>query len=150
MCLLVFYIYTVLSGKGFSGSSTDPYCGGTIINEVTILTSVHCFDDQADQFKIKSIQISAGILHFKDAVWLGNEDYFISENGQQQHVKIEKIELHSNSKFDAAIVKLVYPLTFNSYVKPACLPEQYFQPGETAIVSGWGQTNSESEGIGHT
>ena len=135
ICLLVFYIYTVLSGKGFSGSSTDPYCGGTILNENTILTAARCFGNQDDQIKIKGGFISAGILQFEDAVWDEDKDYLESEIGHQ-HVKIEKIESHSNLFFDAAIVKLVRSLKFNSAVKPACLPDPDFE-SETGIISGW-------------
>ena len=104
---------------------------------------------RSNKIKFEDGHISAGIQLFKDAKWLGNRNHFKSENGQQ-HVKIEKIVLHPNSEFNAAIVKLVHPLTFNNYVKPACLPEQYFQPDEIAIISGWGHPRSESEGNSHS
>ena len=118
MSLLVFYIYTVVSDKAFSGSSTDPYCGGTILNEKTILTAAHCFGNQGNQIKFKGGHISAGILLFEDAVWS------IDNKERLQQVKIRNVKKHPryqgifhNHNFDAAIVKLRKPLTFNNRVK---------------------------------
>ena len=150
MCFLVFYIYTVLSGKGFSGSSTDPYCGGTILNRKTILTAAHCFGNRANQIKIKGSHISAGIRIFEDGVWsFGNKK-------RLQQVKIRKVKKHpryqgifyNNHIFDAAIVKLRKPLTFNNHVKRACLPDPDFE-SEVAIISGWGNKKS-TKGNSHT
>ena len=149
ICLLVFYIYTVLSGKGFSGSSTDPYCGGTILNRNTILTAAHCFGNRANQIKIKGSHISAGILLFEDAVWS------IENKKRLQQVKIRNVKKHPryqgifyNHNFDAAIVKLRKPLTFNNRVQRACLPDPDFE-SEVAIISGWGNRKN-TKGNGHT
>ena len=58
-------------------------------------------------------------------------------------VDILKVISHHKKDNDAAIIKLKSPLTFNSRVKPACLPNRSFAPeknGEVAaIVSGWGR-----------
>ena len=46
---------------------------------------------------------------------------------------------------DYILLKLKQPLTFNSDVKPACLPETSFAPdttGQTCFVSGWGTLSS--------
>jgi hypothetical protein len=147
MCLLVFYIFTVVSEKGFSGSSTDPYCGGTILNENTILTAAHCFGNLTNQIKLvnNSAYISAGILRFKDAVRTS-----VGFNKFIQQINIKNIDLHPQHSiinnpgtgivahnFDAAIVRLNESLKFNNHVEPACLPDSDFI-SEVAIISGWG------------
>ena len=89
MSLLVSYIYTVVS-VGFKGSSVeDSYCGGTILNENTILSAEDCFGGQWILGKpIKGGSISAGILHFEDARWMGyNSEY---EDGSQ-HIDIKEV-----------------------------------------------------------
>ena len=48
---------------------------------------------------------------------------------------------------DIAILKLDFPLIFNSDVQPACLPDPYFAPDESkefAFVSGWGKAFESS------
>ena len=135
------------SGKDFSGSSTDPYCGGTILNKRTILTAAHCFGNRGKQIKVKGGHISAGIRLFEDAVWSTDNKKI------QQQVKIRRVKKHpryqrNNRNFDAAIVKLRKPLTFNKRVKRACLPDPDFE-SEVAIVSGWGNRKN-TEGNGHT
>ena len=52
------------------------------------------------------------------------------------------LPLGHNVDSDVAIIKLSSPLTFNSDVRPACLPSQDFYPENegkyNAITSGWG------------
>ena len=99
-------------------------CGGTILDEYTILTAAHC----------KIFSSSHG--------YAGHTSYLSGPKPQAFNVK--KVINHPNyiessSKFDYSIVKLEKPLIFNSYVKPACLPTASFVPGDVAIVSGWGK-----------
>ena len=146
MCFIVFHIYTVVSDEGFSGSSTDPYCGGTILNEKTILSAAHCFGNLTNQITLfnQSAYISAGILHFKNAVRTNVFKKFV------QHIDVKSIDLHPQytvikhpetgviaHNFDAAIVRLDTSLKFNDHVKPACLPGPDFK-SKVAIISGWG------------
>ena len=139
------------SGKDFSGSSTDPYCGGTILNKRTILTAAHCFGNRANKIKVRGSHISVGIRLFEDAVWS------IDNKKRQQQVKIRRVKNHpryqidrNNRNFDAAIVKLRRPLIFNNRVKRACLPDPDFV-SKVAIISGWGnRKNTEGNSDSHT
>ena len=157
MCLLVCCIYTVVSDEGFSGSSTDPYCGGTILNEKTILSAAHCFGILTNQITLfnQNAYISAGILHFKDAVRTSVSKKFV------QHIDVKNIDLHPQystikhpetgviaHNFDAAIVRLNTSLKFNVQVQPACLPGPDFK-SKVAIISGWGNKKN-TEGNDYT
>ena len=87
MSLLVSYIYTVVL-VGFKGSSVeDSYCGGTILNENTILSAEYCFPGNAVK-PIKGGSISAGILHFEDAEWMGHN---VEHEDGSQHIDIKEV-----------------------------------------------------------
>ena len=91
-------------------------CGGTILDEYTILTAAHC--------KITSND-------YGDA---GHTSYLSGPKPQEFNVK--KV---INKNWDYSLVKLKQPLMFSSYVQPACLPTANFVPGDVAIASGWGK-----------
>lgn len=47
---------------------------------------------------------------------------------------------------DIALFKLENAITFNQYIRPACLPEYYKPKTANAIVTGWGATEYKGEG----
>jgi hypothetical protein len=107
-----------------------PVCGGTILDETTILSAAQCFlADYQSSFIVAGITMEGSI------------------DGQRREVK----EVVNHPKYnsmtwdnDVAILKLDLPLTFNENVQPACLPDPSFTPedsGEFAVVSGWGYTS---------
>ena len=111
-------------------------CGGTILDEETILSAAHCMfplSDPADY-------IAAGIKREG------------SLEGQKIDVKDVIIHPQYNesravAKFDndIAILKLKEPLTFNADVQPARLPDSTLNPedkGTFATISGWGTVSS--------
>ena len=118
----------------------DRGCGGTILDETTILSAAHCFypSDLRPANYIEAghtvrasldsqkIYVKETILHPMYNEWIGHE--------------------YDN---DVAILKLWSPLTFNEYVQPACLPQPSFMPENTqelAVTSGWGYT-SQGKGL---
>ena len=104
-------------------------CGGTILDEYTILSAAHC--------KLNSkYSILAGAFSLQSGFPAGP---------QTQLIRVKEVILHHNynkttNDFDYSILKLREPLTFNSNVKPACLPKSSnFNVGHSALASGWGK-----------
>jgi len=124
-------LHVTFNSIGFATS----FCGGTILDEKTILTAAHCF------FHKKS---------GTNAFPLDNGDFIlagITHQGSsgQQGILMNTVIIHpqynaATFNNDIAIVKLITPLTFNNNVKNACLPESSFAPQSKAVVSGWGTT----------
>ena len=102
-------------------------CGGTIIDDETILTAAQCFYGPSD-LGPQSEFIEAGIVI--DQAPLG-QDIFVKE--------IIRHPDFNNQTYDnnISILKLATPLQFNSHVKPACLPDEG-QTAKKGFVSGWG------------
>ena len=99
-------------------------CGGTILDEYTILSAAHC-----------SITSNSYILAGYISTQSGPKPQIIRVKNVIRHPKFNRI----TKRFDYSIVKLREPLTFNSNVKPACLPKSAnFDVGNFALASGWG------------
>lgn len=107
------------------------YCGGTILDKSTVLTAAHCYEFLNT---MDGHYVMAGTTERSDA--------------SGQTVAIDKIVRNDEMPYDSSsldndflILKLKTPLTFNSNVKPACLPESSFapNPGRMCFVSGWGK-----------
>ena len=117
-------------------------CGGTILNEDTILSAAHCFIDEDSGATNKPYDVGdfivAGITNRKNLGAAG-----------AQRIRIKNITVHPffnyntfpKRDFDYSIVKLFKPLSFNTNVKPACLPRaNLVVPGNvTVLASGWGK-----------
>ena len=112
-----------------------PFCGGTILDETTILSSAQCFPSGYPFRYIYNSTINAGIT--------------MEGSLDGQRISVREVVSHPmfNSRTydnDVAIVKLNSSLTFNENVQPACLPDPSFTPedsGEFAVVSGWGSNS---------
>ena len=114
-------------------------CGGTILDEETILSAAHCFYPLSD-LSDPADYIAAGIKR--------------EGSSAGQKVDIKEVIIHPEyddsravAKFDndIAILKLKEPLTFNADVQPARLPDSTLNPEDKetfATVSGWGTISS--------
>jgi len=117
----------------FNSLGESVVCGGTILDEETILSAAHCFNYKG---------ATAFPMDGRDFIEAG-----ITSEGSsgQQKILMKTVKIHSQynsvtADNDISIVKLNTPLTFNNNVKNACLPESSFAPQSNAVVSGWGTT----------
>merc|ERR1711962_681986 len=109
------------------------FCGGSILDETTIMCAAHCFDKGQS---MSGYNVRAGVKDKND------------NNGQtidiSHGVWNEDMPYVGNNN-DFIILKLKNALTFNDDVGPICLPEPDHAPdatGQTCFVSGWGTLGS--------
>ncbi|XP_056641076.1 trypsin-3-like isoform X1 [Diorhabda sublineata] len=106
-------------------------CGGSIINEDTIITAAHCFDEISS-----GLTIVSGITDLSEA---------------EASVRVMSIIIHEDYDSatidsDIAIMKLSENLTYSEKIQPILLPEENVEvpDGTLAITSGWGLTSEEA------
>ncbi|XP_048248347.1 atrial natriuretic peptide-converting enzyme-like isoform X1 [Haliotis rufescens] len=116
------------------GSGQKFFCGGSVINELFILTAAHCIGGGGVPFLQWTIQ--AG--HTRKDTY---SRYRQVRKGQKfftypgyNHYTVEN---------DIAIIKLDEPLTFSDYLRPICLPKQgqLIPVGTRCISAGWGKSS---------
>ena len=118
----------------------DRGCGGTILDETTILSAAHCFYP-SDLRPANYIEAGHTVRASLDS-----QKVYVKETIIHPMYNVEEGNKHDN---DVAILKLKSPLTFNENVQPACLPHPSFMPENTrelAVTSGWGYT-SQGNGL---
>merc|ERR1711962_1186808 len=109
------------------------FCGGSILDETTIMCAAHCFTKGQS---MSGISIRAGV---KDKNDNSGQTIDISHG-----VWNEEMPYVGNNN-DFIILKLSSALTFNDDVGKICLPEPDHAPdaiGQTCFVSGWGTLES--------
>jgi len=114
------------------------FCGGTILDETTVMSAAHCFTSGQS---MSGYYITAGVTNRHDT------------SGQTIEIAngVWNAEMpYQGNNNDFVILKLSSALTFNDNVGPACLPEPDFAPdttGQTCFVSGWGTLESGAQSL---
>ncbi|XP_017772357.1 PREDICTED: chymotrypsin-1 [Nicrophorus vespilloides] len=108
----------------YGGSHT---CGGSILDETTILCAAHCVD---------------GRMPSMMTVVVGS--HYLSEGGVSHQVKSFVVHEQYDSyriQNDVSILKLDTPISFNTKVQAVKLPTSNIGGDADVILSGWGRTN---------
>ncbi|XP_030076163.1 transmembrane protease serine 9 isoform X2 [Microcaecilia unicolor] len=116
------------------------FCGATIIGDRWLVSAAHCFNLTKGEY----ITAYAGTASLSGA---GAGAVKVGIKRLVRHPSYNPVTLD----FDAAVLELQRPLTFNRYIQPVCLPStvQKFPTGWKCMISGWGnikEGNGEGQG----
>uniref|UniRef100_A0A182Q8F5 Peptidase S1 domain-containing protein n=1 Tax=Anopheles farauti TaxID=69004 RepID=A0A182Q8F5_9DIPT len=92
-------------------------CGGTILDQSTVLTAAHCLVTSAGVLALESVLVQVGRTRLLVA------------NNRAQEFDVLRIILHAkytmhSQRHDIALVKLVNQITYTNYIQPICLWNQ--------------------------
>jgi len=134
--------WAIILGRSRFGGGFQVMCGGTLVDEDTIVTAAHCFDSVPGQ-------------QGPNMVRLGDHDITTTGDGATPvDISIARSIQHpgwnSNTlSDDIAIVKLSRPVTYSTNIRRACLPDSYKGQDLPSLlrnapptIIGWGSTFS--------
>ncbi|XP_014283793.1 uncharacterized protein [Halyomorpha halys] len=126
--------------KGIVGKSTH-WCGAVVISRFHVITAAHCLRDYA-----------------KAAYFIRAGDYDNEvDEGTEQDIDIDEMWIHSGFdkgvklNNDIALVKIKGKgFDFNTWVLPACLPQNNPVIPDNCTISGWGSNANPGTGFART
>uniref|UniRef100_A0A182NCR4 Peptidase S1 domain-containing protein n=1 Tax=Anopheles dirus TaxID=7168 RepID=A0A182NCR4_9DIPT len=123
------------------GSTTEYSCGGSILNENTILTAAHCLFYNKKQISANRIIVSIGqTLLFEAGT--------VSQTGVAKEVIAHPEFRFSDMVNDIAVIKLASSIRMTDYVQPICLwnatnHDEMPIVGKKGTIVGFGGSDSD-------
>nr|XP_033811914.1 transmembrane protease serine 9 [Geotrypetes seraphini] len=105
------------------------FCGATIIGDRWLVSAAHCFNLTKEEY----------IIAYAGTASLSGTDAGVVKVGIKRLVRHPSYN-PMTLDFDAAVLELQRPLSFNRYIQPVCLPStlQKLPTGWKCMISGWG------------
>lgn len=120
-------------------SPNTQFCGGTLIDEDSVLTAAHClFKPSGDLYPTRRVGITVGrtVLTSDQGQVRGVSEFFIHPS----------YDFDSSDRFDAAVLKLDAPV---AGIEPISVvseeQDQYETPQRVLTVAGWGAVTSPKQ-----
>ncbi|XP_039266937.2 plasminogen-like [Styela clava] len=117
--------------RSFSGSH---FCGASLLNRNWIITAAHCITEPHNPSSYYAL--------------LGDHNQYTTDVTEKR-VDFSAIFRHqqyssSTLENDITMMKITYPVMFDTYIRPICLPNanSILPENEMVTVSGWGTTKN--------
>lgn len=130
---LPWMVYLQIANRWAPNNITEAMCAGSIISDHFVLTAAHCVD-----------------VFGKRPFWI-QVYYNTTEMLKGPSVQVDKIAVHPEFTWDTlandiALLKLRSSISFDSSVRPVCLPRHPLHlTNRQAVVAGWGRVSEHGD-----
>lgn len=149
---IVLLQFKYMYSTGVGTFSVGTLCGGTLVNQDTVITAAHCYNKQLqlNDGTILSITPNAFYPSFESMYTVHLGVYDKSDLSGAVSISVKSFTIHPNydaANFldDIAIIKLSKKVDLTEKIQVACLPENsQLYPKKydiNAYIVGWGKTN---------
>ncbi|XP_075989031.1 modular serine protease-like [Anticarsia gemmatalis] len=133
---------------GIYRKTTNPYmqiCGGSLVSNKVVISAAHCFwNDVSKALPASAFAVAIGKLY---RPWNNDRDVD-AQKSDVQEIRLPPLFQGSAANFqeDIAVLVLVTPFVYMTYVRPVCLnfdtnfDRRQLQQGKNGKVAGWGLT----------